>query len=169
MSNQTRGHIAYGRSAPTSASRRRLLPALAAISMAATSATSCGGSGQSPTQFGNYASTRIQGQIVRPAGTPLDSVAVAVYATPRDGASYDLPNSMTGSTGAIDFTLNRTMARPGFSLPVPDTATVVIMATDLRAAASPPAVRDSVLVLVRFAPTGEPAPVTTVTIPLRAQ
>jgi hypothetical protein len=105
----------------------------------------------------------VQGQVDRSLGAPLDSIAVVLYAPPRDGASYDLPNTKTDKTGTFDFVLERVAVRPGAVLPEPDTLAVAIIGTDLRSTASP-LPHDTVKVLVRFTPLGQPAPITHATL-----
>lgn len=135
---------------------------LIAACAAALSAAACS-DGAMTAHFGSFAHTRVQGQVVRSLGAPLDSIAVVLYAPPRDGASYDLPNAKTDKNGTFDFVLERVAVRPGSVLPEPDTLTVAIIGTDLRSTASP-LPHDTVRVLVNFTPIDQPAPVTHATL-----
>lgn len=167
--HRTRGGSAYARVPGRVLAAPRWMVLCAVLSVAA-----CGGSDNYVTgRFGTYASARVVGRVVSPTGEPLGDIAVAIHSevrsdtsyVVRDGASYDLPNTMTNAAGAFDLTLNRVMERPGYTLPEPDTLTVMVLATAVRSQATP-LPRNSAAVFVRFARNGQPAPVSTITLEL---
>lgn len=108
-------------------------------------------------KFATFEHASVQGVVLSDEGTPLDSVSIS-FSVPPDRGSYNggtLP-PLTGSDGAFRLDLNRLSAPPVFTPPSPDTLTLRLIGSYIgQGSGTPP--RDTVFVLVRFAPKSQEA------------
>lgn len=104
-------------------------------------------------EFGNHGCARVEGRVLEPSGAPVVGAYVRL-APPEDGSAggYDTPVPRTDTEGRFRIEIHRMSEQPR---PVtPDTLTVYLRASW---AATRQAVRDSVPVLLHFAPVGAEA------------